>query len=170
MTEPSGRRRRRRSHGQGLVEFALIAPVALLVIVGIVVGCLLFFQSSAVHDGATAGARMASIETSLIAPLPLAECASGYGESGTPMSIEKAVAQAAPGLKVNTAALCKTSSSQLMQTPQANVANITVTANTDLGGPRTVTVTVSFAGQGIAPPLTSTYAMSATSTVPVLAP
>lgn len=166
MTSESRRASRQASRGQGLVEFAFVAPIALVVITGIFVSCFLFFQNSAVTDGATAGSRMASIETSLVTVVGAQIC-----ESNLPISIEAAVAQAAPQLKVNPARLCETSATHLSQgTVVTNEANITVDATPNLAGPTTVTVTVSFSGKGIAPPLTATYSMNATSTVPVLAP
>jgi TadE-like protein len=167
MTRESRRASRHASRGQGLVEFAFVAPIALVVITGIFVSCFLFFQNSAVTDGATAGSRMASIETSLVTVVP----GVGICESNVPISIEAAVAQAAPQLNVNPARLCETSATHLSQgTVVTNEANITVDATPNLAGPTAVTVTVSFSGKGIAPPLTATYSMNATSTVPVLAP
>jgi Flp pilus assembly protein TadG len=166
MTTESRRASRHASRGQGLVEFAFVAPIALVVITGIFVSCFLFFQNSAVTNGATAGSRMAPIETSLVTVVGAQIC-----ESSLPISIEAAVAQAASQLKVNPARLCETSATHLSQrTVVANEANITVDATTDVAGARWVTVTGSFSGTGIAPPLTATYAMTAKSTVPVLAP
>jgi hypothetical protein len=168
MTRESRRASRHASRGQGLVEFAFVAPIALVVITGIFVSCFLFFQNSAVTDGATAGSRMASIETSLVTVVP----GVGICESNVPISIEAAVAQAAPQLNVNPARLCETSATHLSPYggTVSNEANVTVDATPNLAGPTTVTVTVSFSGKGIAPPLTATYSMNATSTVPVLAP
>ena len=85
--------RRRDETGATLVEFALVAPLVFMLIFGIIAGCFLAYQNSALHDGATAGARMASIETSLVTAQNGVFC-----ESGTPVSIEKAVAQAASPL------------------------------------------------------------------------
>lgn len=76
-----------------LVEFVLVVPIALALIFGIIAACYLFFQNSALHDGASAGARAASIETALVNPNGGQLC-----ESGQPTPIEQTVARAAPSL------------------------------------------------------------------------
>lgn len=56
--------RRRRSRGQALVEFALVFPIVLLVIVGIIVfGLFVFYQQEVTNVGREA-ARFASIHSS----------------------------------------------------------------------------------------------------------
>jgi hypothetical protein len=150
--------------GQGLVEFAITIPLIMLVLCGLLGSSVLFYQKSALHEGATAGARMAAIESSLALPSGGAYC-----ESGLPISIEQAVAQATPLLAVNSAPLCASSSnaSQLTQPSAPAKAGIVVTAVPDISAPTSVTVVVTLPLQGVAPPLTSTYRISATSTVPV---
>ncbi len=91
--------------GATLVEFALVAPLVFLVIFGLISGSYLAFQNASLHDGATAGARMASIESNLV----VQDAPNQYCESGTPTSIEKAVAGAAPLVTVNPNPLCATS-------------------------------------------------------------
>jgi Flp pilus assembly protein TadG len=166
-------RRRPRSHGDeagaSLVEFALVAPVAFMLLFGLFSACWLFYQSSAIGDGATAGARAASIETGLVS-VPVG---SNFCESNLPTPIEAAVAKAAPALKVNNARLCTTSGDNtgpLTQSFQANSAAITVTCTPGCAVPTKVTVTVNFTGHGIAPPLNLTYPMHASSQVPILIP
>jgi TadE-like protein len=164
--------------GATLVEFALIAPLVFLLIFGLISGCYLTFQNSSLHDGATAGARMASIETSLLtaddpatgAPWPNGE----YCESGVPNSIEKAVAGAAPLVPVNPAPLCATSNSASTLT-QAAAAGNAATITLKCGGPScaaptATTVSLSFAAKGIVAPFGLTYTMSATSQDPVVSP
>jgi Flp pilus assembly protein TadG len=176
---PSRRRGRRGQSGATIVEFALIAPLAFMLLFGLLSACWLFYQSSAIQDGATAGARTASIETSLaLQDGPGGPGAGGldpglYCESGSPTLIEQAVARAAPTLKINSANLCASSTpaTQLTQTPNdPTAANITVTCNGSCAAPTKVRVSITFNGNGIAPPLNFTYPISATSKVPVLAP
>ena len=117
--------RRRAETGATLVEFALVAPVVFMLIFGLLAGSFLVYQNSALHDGATAGARMASVEASSTATLVNSNTAPC--ETGQPVSIEKAVAQAAPLLTVNPAPLCETSPTELTQGTDVNGdVNITV--------------------------------------------
>lgn len=151
-----------------MVEFALVAPIAFLLIFGIIAGCYLAYQNSALHDGATAGAREASIETSLVTAENGQFC-----ESGKPLSIEKSVADAAPLLTVNTAPLCSSSAdpTELTQTPTVpGDVNIVVTCGNTCNAPSSTTVALSFSTKGLVAPLGFTYAMSAQSRVPVISP
>ncbi len=157
---------RRPETGATLVEFALVAPLVFLVIFALISGCFLEYQNSAMHDGASAGARMASIETSL------AQSQGGAGngqycESGQPLSIQKAVAQASPLLAVNQNPLCATSpSGPLTQTPINGDVNITVTCGTSCAAPTTTEVSLALTTKGLVAPIGLTYSMSATSEVP----
>jgi Flp pilus assembly protein TadG len=154
--------------GATLVEFALVAPLVFLVIFGLISGSYLAFQNASLHDGATAGGRMASIESSLVTQ----DAPNEYCESGTPTSIEKAVAGAAPLVKVNPNPLCATTSTatQLTQTPVAGDAAITVTCGGTCAAPTTATVTLTYKAQGIAAPFGLSYNMTATSQDPVESP
>jgi len=169
-TAGAGRRRARPGDegGATMVEFALVAPIAFMLIFGIIAGCYLAYQNSALHDGATAGAREASIETSLVT--------AGNGqfcESGKPESIEKTVADAAPLLTVNPAPLCSSSAdpTELTQTPTVpGDVNIVVTCANTCAAPSATRVSLTYSTKGLVAPLGFTYAMSATSEVPVLSP
>src|SRR6202022_1770253 len=105
------RRRRRRllagKRGQAMVEFSLVIGFALPILIGLITASWLFFQRSALHDGSTAGARMASMQTSLSS----GPTAGLYCESAAPISIEQAVAQASPQLSINMVPLCSTTGS-----------------------------------------------------------
>jgi len=166
---------RRAETGATLVEFALVAPVAFMLIFGIIAGSFLVYQNSALHDGASAGARMASIETSLVKPTVVGGTTL-YCESGMPISIEKAVAQAAPLLTVNTAPLCSTSPTpaQLTQAPVNGEVNIIVTCGGPGGSagtcdsPASTQLSLTFRTRGIAAPIGLTYNMTASSQDPVL--
>jgi hypothetical protein len=161
---------RRAETGATLVEFALVAPVVFMLIFGIISGCFLAYQNSALHDGATAGARMASIESQLVALNPTNGL---YCESGSPVSIEKAVAQATPLLKVNPAPLCATSAgaSQLTQGPDVpGDVNITVTCGGGCASPTSTLVALAFSTKGLVAPIGLTYHLTATSQDPVLSP
>ena len=174
-----GRRQghRRDDTGATLVEFALVAPLVFLLIFALIGGCYLAFQNSSLHDGATAGARMASIETGLLTrddPATGLPWPNGlYCESGVPLSIEKSVSQAAPLVPVNPAPLCAPTSTatQLTQTPNVNgSANITVTCGGSCAAPSSTTVALAFGDKGLVAPFGLTYHMIATSQDPVLSP
>lgn len=159
---------RRDERGATLVEFALVSPLVFLVIFGIIAGCYLAFQNSSLHDGATAGARAASIETSLVTPTGGQFC-----ESGKPVSIERSVGQAAPILRVNQAPLCASSANAttLTQTPTvAGDVNITVTCGGSCASPTSTKVALGVITKGLLAPFNVTYNLSASSQVPVLSP
>jgi len=60
------RSRRRRTRGQSLVEFALVLPVFLLMLFGLIDGARYVFVSNALSNAAREGARKASVEASWI--------------------------------------------------------------------------------------------------------
>ncbi|HVA02779.1 MAG TPA: TadE/TadG family type IV pilus assembly protein [Acidimicrobiales bacterium] len=166
---PSLRVNRRDETGATLVEFALVAPLVFLLIFGLIGGSYLAFQNASLHDGATAGARMASIETSLVTQ----DAPNQYCESGSPTSIEQAVKGAAPLVKVNPAPLCATSATPTELTQGQTVdgdVNITVICGGTCDAPTSTTVTLTFDAKGIAAPFGLTYHMTATSQDPVLSP
>jgi hypothetical protein len=165
-----------------MVEFALVFPIAMVLCMGIIAGAYLFFQSSAVSDGARGGARMASIETSLqdASAAGGGKCASGSGESLLPMPIGSSVSLAAPQLRINPNQLCKNnafvaSPAHPYELTQASAgggfANIIVDVTYDTTkNPvvlSAVTVTVSDTVSGLSFPLASTFPMSGQSTDPV---
>jgi Flp pilus assembly protein TadG len=166
--------RRNRRVGRGdetgatLVEFALVAPLVFMLIFGLIAGSYLAFQNASLHDGATAGSRMASIESNLV----VQDAPNEYCESGTPTSIEKAVAGAAPLVAINPNPLCATTSTatELTQNPVAGDADITVTCGGTCAVPTSATVTLTYQAQGIAAPFGLTYNMTATSQDPVESP
>ena len=165
--------RRRPESGATLVEFALVFPIAMLLICGIIAGCYLAYQNSALHDGATAGARMASIETNLATLQNTGPNIGSYCESDAPVAIEKTVAQAVPLLTVNPAQLCAPSATatQMTQSPQVNGdINITVVCGGTCAAPTSTAVDLSYGASGIVAPMGLTYHMSASSQVPVLSP
>jgi Flp pilus assembly protein TadG len=165
---PRARRRGRHDEtGATLVEFALVAPLVFLLIFGIIAGCFLAYQNSAMHDGATAGARMASIETSLVTAQNGVFC-----ESGTPVSIEKTVSSASPLLTVNPAPLCAQTmtATQLTQPAVSGDVNITVTCGGSCAAPTTVAVSLALRTKGLVAPIGLTYNLTASSQVPVLSP
>lgn len=59
-------RRGRRQRGQTLVEFALIMPIFLLAVFGLIDGSRLVFLNSSLSQAAREGARQASVEASWI--------------------------------------------------------------------------------------------------------
>lgn len=163
------RRSRRGRRGQGTVEFALVFPLVAVTLLGLISASWLFFQSSALADGARSGVREATLETSLDQAHGGQNC-----ESGSPLPIETAVAKAAPELAVNPSPLCYTPSpgsgraTTLTQAPDPHRVSITVVAMPSLANATTVTVTVSYPGQGVAPPLSGMFPMTASSQLPMV--
>jgi hypothetical protein len=171
------RARTRRGDEQGatLVEFALVAPLVFLLIFGIIAGCYFAFQSSSLHDGATAGARTASLETSLVKPTTVSG-GQEFCESGQPFSIEKSIGQAAPVLQVNPAPLCGTGATasdvtQLTQSPTVpGDVNITVICGGSCANPSSTEVSLVVNTSGLVAPFGLDYTLKATSEVPILSP
>jgi hypothetical protein len=161
-----------------MVEFSLVVGIALAIIVGIMAAAFLFFQRSSMHDGSTAGARMAAMQTSLM--LKDTIVTGKWCEAQSPVSIEQAVSQAAIQVQVNQLPLCVVgtydgtgaSPTQLIQTsPDSTKVIIQVDASPSLAKPTTVTVTLNYNAQGLGPPLNKVIAFtSSSSTVPVLSP
>jgi len=163
--------RRRPETGATLVEFALVAPIVFMLIFGLLAGSFLVYQNSALHDGATAGARMASVEASSTATLVNSNTVPC--ETDQPISIEKAVAQAAPLLTVNPAPLCETSPTELSQGADvAGDVNITVDCLPNCAAPQggSLKVRLTLVTQGLVAPIGLTYHMEAISQVPVVTP
>jgi Flp pilus assembly protein TadG len=172
MTRPRPRRKPVQS-GQAIIEFALVAPVVFLFLFGLISGCFIFFQNSSLHDGASAGARMASIENSLLLLQTSGAFKGEYCESDQPASIEQAVAQAAPGLNVNMGRLCSGDplATQLTQaTNPGDKVDITVTCGGSCANPSSTEVSLVVDAKGLAFPLPFTYVMRASSEVPVESP
>lgn len=164
----------RSERGASLVEFAIVVPVALVLIFGLIGVSYMAFQSSALSDGASAGARMASIETSLVQ-------ANGgqYCESGSPESVETAVQDATPLLTVNMEPLCAASATatELTQSsdPTGDV-NITVTCGGSCADPTTTQVYLWINAASVLPEVglftafDGPFTLSSQSQVPVLSP
>src|SRR5689334_440320 len=55
---------RRKARGQGLVEFALVIPVFLLVVLGLIDTARLVYLNSTISQAAREGARVGSVESS----------------------------------------------------------------------------------------------------------
>jgi len=157
----------------------MVFPVVAILCLGLISAAWLFFQTSALTNGARGGSRMASIETSLTSATS-GNCGGDptvyqdEGESGTPDTVAAAVQHATTQLQVNQHPLCMAagSSTHLIQTKQSPTqANITVdlTYNTD-SPPELidVTVTVTQTISGFAPPLNQTYHVSAQSESPII--
>jgi Flp pilus assembly protein TadG len=155
----SRRTLRRDEAGATLVEFALVAPVVFLMIFGLIGGCFLAYQNSAIHDGASAGSRMASIESPLIDPKT--------GCESTPNTIATAIAQAAPLLTVNQDLLCANSTNtEMTQTQVDGDVNILVICGGSCASPATVEVQLTYRTKGLVAPIGLTYNLTAKSTDP----
>ena len=73
-------RRGQRSQGQSLVEFALVLPIFLLLLFGLIDGVRLVFQHTVLSQAAREAARVASVEASWIGA-----SGSGCGTAGGPV-------------------------------------------------------------------------------------
>lgn len=169
-------RNRPGSRGQGMVEFALVAPIFFMLVFGLFNFSWMIFQQQSVINAARSGARDAALLSPLFENGTSASCSSGYGEpaasEASPASVIEAAAQSGSGLvKINTSALCATSSSSTSMTSsatQSGTATVTVTASPSLNSAQTVTVTVSYVAHPLGPffPATSvTLSSSSTETV-----
>ena len=67
---------RKRERGANLVEFALLAPLLILLVLGIIEFGWLFSQNNDVRHGAREGARMAAVDSMASGALVTATCAS----------------------------------------------------------------------------------------------
>ncbi len=143
------------------MEFALIAPLLLLLLVGLLAGGWLLFQYEALADAARSGVREAIVETSL---LDSTGCA-----SGTPLPIAQAAQAGAPGVAIDQAPLCQsaTNPAELVQpSPPAGQATVTVTGLPSLNPAALaeVTVTVSLPVRPLTPLPQWTLLLTASST------
>jgi Flp pilus assembly protein TadG len=151
-----------------MVEFAIILPLVLLFLLGVIAGSFLFFQNDAVGNGARAGARMATIENNLY---------KGTGpicEEGIPGSILNAVKAAANILPLNAGPLCAPpagggySTTRLQQTSiDKTKAYVIVDATPSLASPACVTVTVIYTPPKLPGPFAANITMVGHSGAPV---
>ena len=158
-TRPGGRR----EGGQATVEFAVVAPLLVFLLVGLVAAGWLLFEYEAVADAARAGVREALVQTAL---LTASGCASGQ-----PEPIERAVQAGATIVPVDASALCQSASdpAELVQAPgAAGDAVVTVTGSPSLSPAdmSAVTVTVSLPVHPFPPLPALGFTLSAGSTLP----
>jgi Flp pilus assembly protein TadG len=154
--------RRRRLSGQTAVEFALVLPLVLIFLSGVIAGSYLFFQNNAVGNGSRAGSRMATIESNLY------KGTGPYCEEGKPDTIVNAVKGAANILPLNSGALCATSPTRLVQNSiDMTKAYIIVDAAPNLGSPACVTVTVIYNAPSLPGPFATNITMVSHSGAPV---
>ena len=92
LVRPTSRSTRRRSRGQSLVEFALVLPVFLLILSGILDFGFLLYSRMTVINAAREGARVATTMTDTPGAIPGA--------------VSSRVSEAASGLPVATSTSC----------------------------------------------------------------
>lgn len=167
---------RRRHSAQGLVETALVLPLALLFILGVIMGAILFLQSEAVTNAARGGARAAQVQLSGGGGLYVTS-GSTHCESGTPVSIGQGASEGAIVVPVQTATLCTpgTSTTQLTQPYSATKATVSVLAKAASGSsapalsaPCQVEVTVTYTTTANMLPFGQHMTFTASSTLPVV--
>jgi Flp pilus assembly protein TadG len=142
---PARKRRHGSDRGQTAVEFALIFPLVLAFVVGIISGSYLYFQNEAMNNASRAASRWATIEGSL-------NVTSTHCESGSPDSIVGQVQKTANIVPVNPNLLCAKvvspgvySTTELVQVPYgASQANIVVDASPNLTNPECITVNITY--------------------------
>jgi hypothetical protein len=154
-----------RHEGQVALEFALVLPLLLLAVLGLVAAAWLLFNYEAVVSGARSGVRAAIVQTSL-----LTLTAQGWCASGNPTPIPQAVQRGATVIPVNQAPLCRAPGNpqELVQTaPDPGTATVTVTCLPALAPAacREVTVTVT---RSLVPPFpfAGPVTLTASSTLP----
>ncbi len=92
-----------------MVEFALVAPIFFALVVGVIAAGYLFFQNSAVADGAQGAAREALVEKPLVQTEASGTYKGDQCESGTPEAITAAAQHAANILSLDPNPLCNLS-------------------------------------------------------------
>lgn len=169
----------RKHSGQGMVEFALVAPVFFAVLVGIIAAGWLFFQNSAVSDAAQGGAREALVETPLVLTPTSGPYAGDLCESGSPRAIVAAAQQAANILQLDPNPLCNLATpnpacnftsgqaaNALTQTPVAGDASVCLlVTNGTLTSWTTITVKVVYVAHPLEPLLGSSIGLTASSII-----
>jgi Flp pilus assembly protein TadG len=160
------KRRPGSERGQTAVEFALVLPLVLLFLTGIISGAFLYFQYDAMTNTSRAASRWATIEGSL-------NVTSTHCESGSPDSIVGQVRKNSASLPVNSGQLCAKlispgvySTTQLVQPYIANQANIVVDASPNLTNPECITVNITYTPPTLRP--FPTLVMQAHSSTPTL--
>ena len=123
-----------------MVEFALVLPLFLVLVLGSISASVLFFDQQSLDDAVRSAARAAIVSTSLATSN--GACPGGQGESGVPATIVSAAQHGATtATVVNPAPLCVTGSSTLGQAAgAAGDITLTVTATPDLAGATEITV------------------------------
>ncbi|HZT97316.1 MAG TPA: TadE family protein [Chloroflexota bacterium] len=147
------------SKGQGVVEFALVFPIFIMLLFGLFNGAWLFFQQESINNAARSAAREAAILNPLFEAGGAGGCSSTYGEpsvaqASPAMPIERAAQQGSALVPINTSILCAaggTSATMTSSTSQAGTATVTVTASPILDSANTVSATVTFTAHPLAP-------------------
>jgi Flp pilus assembly protein TadG len=160
-----------------MVEFALVSPIALLVLFGSIAGSYLFFQSEAVNNGARGGARWATIQAG-ISPATYLYTNTGANKpfcesSALTTTIVTEVRKAAPILPLNGGRLCTPavgaafSTTELRQPIDNSKAYIVLDALPTLSSPNCITISVVYVAPSLGKPLPATITIEGHSGAPV---
>ena len=160
-----------------MVEFALIFPIALIVLFGAIAGSYLFFQSEAVNNGARGGARWATIKSESSAGYLYTTTGGGapYCENNlSSTTIVTEVHKAANIVPLNLGRLCTPSvggglysTTQLRQPIDNSKAYIVVDAAPTLALPSCITVSVVYVAPTLGKPFPPAITVEGHSGAPV---
>ncbi|NNC92509.1 MAG: pilus assembly protein [Acidimicrobiia bacterium] len=104
-TKPAARRRRENDGGVAVVEFAIIAPVLVLLLFGIIEAGWAFAQQLEVRHGAREGARLAAVNEGSLDDIVAATCAQmDLSTSGATVSLAKSGPAVGDSARVEVAA------------------------------------------------------------------
>jgi Flp pilus assembly protein TadG len=152
-----------------MVEFALVVPVFLTLVLGLMGGAWLFFMNAAVTDAARSAAREASIKNPLVTVVNGEACATP-ANTYNPQTIQGAAQQAANIVPVDPNPLCEVSAQTLAQTSAGATAAVQILASPSAQSPTTVTATVIYTAQVPVPIFSPTITLQASSTLNVECP
>ena len=184
------RRTTRGRSGQAMTEFALIAPLVIFIIWSMIYGGFLFIQNEEVVSASRASARAGSIEAFSGTLFGVAKgggvyCEKPPGAGAYDNRMAVAASRVAGQVPVNSNDLCTPGGtvtnapgatitmSQPSIAGQAQISAVVVNTTPPPGKPvsvSTITVTVSYRMQGLAPPFNQTFNMVGQSEVPAQFP
>jgi hypothetical protein len=154
-----------------MVEFALIFPIAVIVLFGAITGSYLFFQSEAVNNGARGGSRWATIKSENSPGYLFTNIGAGVScESNVnSTTVVTEVRKAANIVPLNTGRLCNTggSTTELRQPIDNTKAYIVLDALPSLAAPQCITVSVVYAAPSLGPPFPKSITLEGHSGAPV---
>lgn len=155
---PRARRRRRGDQGAAAIEFALVVPVMLVIVFGIMQFGFAFVQSASLANGARQGARYGVVNLlsthncgDIIAEVRRGAVTVGMAEQDVAVKVQLNNAAPASGCEVATGAATPTSTTTPCTDPTKslnNTLNVTATYKTKISIPIALTKDVTLTGKG----------------------